>query len=179
MRPSKVRITGLKELDANLGQLSKATARNVLRRVLTKAARPMQQRMAELAPDDPNTLAPDLHTSIVITPNLKNPVGNEEFGAVKKAGGSTADAVSAMRDARRASGGDTFAEVFVGPDAKVFYAHLPEFGTAHSPPKPYARPAFEQTKGQVLDNITSGLGSEIDTAVKRMQKRAAKKAAGG
>lgn len=177
MKSQRVRITGLKELDANLGQLSKATARNVLRRVLTKAAQPMAERMAELAPDDPTTGAPDLKTSIVVSASLKNPVGNAEFAAVKAAGGSTAEAVSAMRDARRASG-ESFAEVYVGPDARVFYAHLQEFGTAHHPPQPFTRPAFEQTKGQVLDNITSELGGEIDKAVVRMRKREAKKAGG-
>lgn len=170
-----VRISGLKELDANLGQLSKATARNVLRRVLTKAAQPMADRMAELAPDDPATGAPDLHTSILITSKLKNPVGKAEFAAVKAAGGSNADAAAALRDARRA-GSESFAEVYVGPDAKQFHAHLQEFGTAHHRPQPFARPAFEQTKQQVLDNMAKDLGGEIDKAVARMKRRQAKKA---
>jgi HK97 gp10 family phage protein len=84
-----------------------------------------------------------------------------------------------MRDARRAAGGEgSFAEVYVGPDAEIFYAHLVEFGTAHSSPQPFMRPAFEQTKGKALDIIKSELGGEIDKAVARMKRRAAKKAAG-
>jgi HK97 gp10 family phage protein len=179
MKPVRVSVSGLREVDANLGQLSKATARNVLKRVLTKAGQPMAEAGAALAPDDPNTGAPDLHRSILVSPKLKNEVGKEEFAAVMKAGGSKADAVAAMRDARRAAGGEgSFAEVYVGPDAEIFYAHLVEFGTAHSSPQPFMRPAFEQTKGKALDIIKSELGGEIDKAVARMKRRAAKKAAG-
>lgn len=175
--PVTVKIAGLSETDAALGELSKATARNVLRRVLKKAGQPMADRMAELAPDDPNTPAPDLHTSIVVSPSLKNPVGRAEFAAVKAAGGSNAEAVRALRDARRAAaGGDYFAEIYVGPDAKVYYAHLVEFGTAHSSPEPYARPAFDETKKQVLDGIVNGLKPEIDKAIARVRARAAKAA---
>src|SRR5690606_2714705 len=106
------------------------------RRVLVQAGQPMAARMAALAPDDPATGAPDLKTSIIVSAKLKNEVGNPEYSAVLKGGGSKAEAVSAMRDARRAAGGGTFASVYVGPAARIFYAHLVEFGVQpHYQPK--------------------------------------------
>lgn len=172
-----VSVSGLKELDANLRLLSKATARNTLRRVLTKAGQPIADAAAALAPDDPSTGAPDLKTSMLVTSRLKNEVGRSEFAEVKRSGGGQAEAVQAMRDARRTAAGEgSFAEVYVGPSADIFYAHMQEFGTAHHPPHPFLRPAFDQEGGKVLDIIMSELGGEIDKAVKRMKRRAAKKA---
>jgi HK97 gp10 family phage protein len=174
-----ISVSGLREVDANLGQLSKATARNVLRRVLKKAGQPMADTAAALAPDDPRTDAPDLHRSIIVSTKLKNEVGKAEFAEVMQSGGTRAEAAQAMRDARRAAGGGSFAEMYVGPEASIFYAHLVEFGSVNNRPQPFMRPAYDQEKGAVLDIIKAELGGEIDKAVKRMLKRQAKKAAGG
>jgi HK97 gp10 family phage protein len=177
VRSSSVKITGLKETDANLGLLSKATGRNVLMRVLTRAGQPIADRASELAPDDPETGAPDLHRSIVVSPSLKNPTGKAEYAAVLSEGGTKGEAVQALRDARRA-GGDSFAEVFVGPTADQHHAHLQEFGTDHHGPHPFMRPAFDEKGSAALEIIRSDLGGEVDKAVSRMRRREAKKAAG-
>ncbi|MFP5432847.1 MAG: HK97-gp10 family putative phage morphogenesis protein [Alphaproteobacteria bacterium] len=176
-KPFRVSVDGLREMDENLGQLSKATARGVLRRVLVKAGQPIADAAAQMAPDDPNTGAPDLKSSMLVTSRLKNEVGKAEFAEVMRSGGSRSEAVQAMRDARRDAGG-SFAEMYVGPDAKIFYAHMQEFGTAHHGPQPFMRPAFDQKKGEALDIIKNELGGEIDKAVLRMKKRLAKKAGG-
>jgi len=174
-----VSVSGLQELDANLGLLSKATARNVLRRVLMSAGQPIADTAAALSPDDPRTNAPDLHTSIIVSSKLKNEVGKAEYAQTMADGGSKAEALDALRDARRAAAGEgSFAEVYVGPDARAFYAHLVEFGTDHSAPQPFLRPAFDREKGKALDIIKAQLGGEIDKAVARMRRRQAKKAAG-
>jgi HK97 gp10 family phage protein len=171
-----VKIDGLKEADANLGLLSKATGRNVLMRVLARAGQPIAERAAELAPDDPDTSSPDLHTSIVVSPSLKNPVGKAEYAQVLTEGGTKAEAVQALRDARRAGGG-AFAEMFVGPSADIHHGHLQEFGTDHHGPHPFLRPAFDEKGPEALEIIKTDLGSEIGKAVSRMRKRQAKKAA--
>lgn len=177
MKPVRIKIGGLRELDSALGELSKATARNTLRRVLKRAGQPIADRASELAPDDPATGTPDLHTSIIVSPKIKNEVGKAEFAAVMKSGGTRAEAVSAMRDARRAAGGEgSFAEMYIGPDAKQFHAHLQEFGTVHHAPQPFMRPAFEEKKGEALDIIKRDLKAEIDKSVTRARARAAKKA---
>lgn len=176
------RVDGLRELDAALGQLSKATARNTLRRVLLRAGQPMADRASQLAPDDPSTGPPDLHTSIKVSASLKNKVGSREYAGVLKAGGSKAEAVSALRDARRAAGGEgSFAEVYVGPESgtkkNAIKAIVQEFGSVKQAPQPYMRPAFKEKSGDVITIVKRDLGAEIDKAARRAAARAAKKAA--
>lgn len=172
----KVRVEGLSEMSANLGELSKATARNVLRRVLMKAGEPMAEAMRQKAPDDPTTEGRDLRSSIAVSPRLKNSVGKAEFAQVMRMGGTVAQARSAMRDARRAAAGKgSFAEVYVGPGKGGAHGVLQEFGTINHPPQPFMRPAWDQEKDGALEIIKRELGGEIDKAVKRARVRRAKK----
>lgn len=168
-----VRIEGLRELDAALGEFKKSTARAVLHRVLRKAAEPIGEKARQLAPDDPETGPPDLHTSIAVSTRLKNPTGNAEFAAVMRAGGTTAEARAALRDARRA-GSTSFAEVYVGPSKGGGHGILQEFGTVHHGPQPFMRPAWEQHKSGALDIIKRELGTEIEKTRQRAAKRALK-----
>jgi HK97 gp10 family phage protein len=170
----KVRVEGLSEMSANLGELSKATARNVLRRVLMNAGAPMADTMRRLAPDDPSTEGRDLKSSIAVSPRLKNSVGSAEFAQVMRMGGTVAQARSAMRDARRVANG-SFAEVYVGPGKGGAHGVLQEFGTINHPPQPFMRPAWDQEKDGALEIIKRELGGEIDKAVKRARVRRAKK----
>lgn len=175
-----VKFEGGKALDEALGELTKATGRNVLRKVLMRAGQPMADTASALAPDDPNTGAPDLHTSITVSTKVKNTTGNAEYREVLQNFGSKEEAVGAMRDARRAAAGEgSFADVYVGPDVKQFHAHLQEFGTINHSPQPFMRPAFDQQKGRVLEIIASDLGAEIEKAAKRARRKAAKLAAMG
>lgn len=174
-----VRVDGLRELDAALGELPKATARRVLLRTLSKAGKPIAERAAELAPDDPQTGSPDLRTSIIVSAKLKNPVGAAEFAAVMKAGGSRAEAGRAMAAARKAQPGGSFAMMFVGPSARQFHAHMQEFGTVHHGPQPFMRPAWDEKAQAALEVIKTTLGDEIEKTAARIAKRAAAKAAKG
>lgn len=175
-----VKVEGLRELDAALAAIGKAAARRTLVRVLTKAGEPIARRARELAPDDPRTGSPDLHTSIAVSAKLKNPVGNREFAAVMKAGGTKGEAVAALRGARRAAAGEGgFATMHVGPDYRQFHAQFQEFGTAHHGPQPFMRPAFDEKKGEALDIIKATLGEEIMKTAKRQAARKARLAAKG
>lgn len=171
-----VRIDGLKELDAALAQFTKATARNVLRRTLIKAAKPLVDTASRLAPVDTGELA----GSIQASSNIENNVGKKEFAAVMASGGTTAEARAALRGARRAAGGQgSFAEVHVGPAKAASKKNaikriVQEFGSVSQPPQPYMRPAWAQEQNAVLDNIKTELRSEIDKTAKRAAARAAK-----
>lgn len=113
---TRVSASGLRELDANLAKLSKATARNVLRRVLIKAGQPIAESAARPATDDPATNPLDLRTLIAVGTQLRNEVGNAEFAAAIRLGQRGDATVTAMRDARRAAAGEgSFAYVYVGP----------------------------------------------------------------
>lgn len=175
---TSVKIEGLKELDAAMGELGKSAARGVLRRTLVKAAEPMRAAAERNAPKDTGALA----GSIIVTSKIDNRAGKKEYGAVMAAGGSKSAAVQALRDARRAKGiGESFAEAFLGP-AKAgkrgsIKAMVQEFGSSKQDAQPYMRPAFDAEVNTVLGNIKGELTTEIDKAVARARKRALKRAA--
>lgn len=58
-----VKVEGLREVDAALGQLGKATGRNVMRRVAVARLEPMAEEMRRLAPVDDG----DLKEGIAVT----------------------------------------------------------------------------------------------------------------
>jgi hypothetical protein len=72
-----VKIEGLKEIDEALGQLGKATGRNVMRRVALKRLQPMADDMRAKAPIDQS----DLRDSITVT--TKNPKRNRKRSEVE------------------------------------------------------------------------------------------------
>lgn len=175
----KLEFAGGRELDKALAAIGKAAGRAVLHRVLKRAGQPIADLAAQLAPDDPATGAPDLKTSMLVSTKLKNPIGNAEFATVMQSGGTTAAARRAMRDARRAATGGSFAVMHVGPDASRFYAHLQEFGTTHHRPQPFLRPAFDAAGPEALKIIERDLGDEIMKTAKRQEARRARLAAKG
>ncbi len=72
-----VSIAGLREVDAALGQLGKATGRNVMRRVAVKRLQPIAEDMRSKAPVDQS----DLRDSITVT--TKNPKKNRKRSEVE------------------------------------------------------------------------------------------------
>lgn len=72
-----VKIEGLKELDVALGELGKATGRNVLRRVGIMRLEPMAEEMRRLAPVDSG----DLKDGITVT--TKRPKGQRKSSEVE------------------------------------------------------------------------------------------------
>lgn len=155
----KITIDGLRELDAALGEFTKATARGVLRRVGIKALTPVADRMRDMAPDDPDTQGNDLRSYIGVGTKL------------------SPRQAKAKRSEKRA-GETSFVEVYAGA-GPLPQAHLQEFGTAHHGPQPFARPAWDEGKDGVLDTVKTELGMEIDKTAKRLAARAARKAARG
>jgi HK97 gp10 family phage protein len=191
MANTTVKIDGLRELEAALADLGKATAGNVLHRTLMKRAQPIADAAKAAAPSKSGGLAESI--KVVKASSQRRKAGKAAYAAAMKGGASKGAAVGAMRDAQRsASGGmlDTFAEVLVGPDNRP-QAHLMEFGTgerfhksgksvgAIDPPRPYLRPAWDAHKGGLVDGIGEDLWAEIRKSAARKAKRLAKKAAAG
>jgi HK97 gp10 family phage protein len=146
-----VRVEGLRELDAALGELSKATAKNTLVRVGKAALEPMAEVARSLAPDDPETGGNDLKTSIVVgtklTPRQKRLAKKEP---------------------------KSFATVHLGTADEA--AVPQEFGTSQHGPQPFMRPAFAQEARPTINRVAAGLKPEIDKSVQRARARALKKA---
>jgi HK97 gp10 family phage protein len=147
-----MKIAGLRELDAALGELSKATARNTLIRVGKAALEPMAEVARSLAPDDPETGGNDLKSSIVVgtklTPRQKRLAKKEP---------------------------KDFATVYMGTADPAGIQQ--EFGNVNHPPQAFMRPAFAQEAQGTIDRVAKGLKPEIERSAARARARALKKAA--
>lgn len=176
-----IKVEGLRELDAALGELSKATAKSVLLRVLKKAGQPIADAAKNLARRDTG----ELRESIQVSTKHINKVGNAEFSAAMKTGLGKEAAVSALRGARRAANGQgSFAEVFVGPaNAKnkkdAIKRWVNEYGSVNISAQPYMRPAWDGNKDGALRIISTDIGAEIIATANRAAKRKAAKIARG
>lgn len=146
------KLEGLEDTVRSLGELSRATQRNAVRRTLLRAGEPPADVAASLAPEQTGVLS----FSIVVSPQLTSRHRGE------------------MRN--RASE----VEVYIGPaggQGALYYASHQEFGTVVSPAHPYMRPAWESTKGRVLGLIVSGLREQVERSAARAARKAARLAA--
>ena len=140
------KLEGFRELDAALGKLPKATAKNVLRRVLKKAADPIDQDASAAAP----FLTGGLQRSVIAGTRL-------------------------TRSQRRGSYLQTsnyYAEIHIGTSQSK--GMFQEFGTFKDTAQPWFRPAWEANKTVALKIIGDELKIEIEKAAKRYAKKLAK-----
>ena len=152
----KIKVTGLKEIEAQMKNLTRAASKGAARRAAVSAMQPMAKLAASLAPDDPRTGAPDLHRSI-------------EVSSSSKPGRSVAKLFE----------GPTQVNVFMGPTSGGYpQAIFQEFGTYKEPAQPYMRPAWDQDKMALLDRLKDNLWSEVQKAVGRAARKAARAAKG-
>lgn len=165
------KFEGLAELQKNLDQFTRATQRRVVQRALIKAAAPIADAAKTLAPVDSG----DLRDSIIIRARSVKDSGKDAYHQTLRAGGSKSDAVSALRDARRANPTDVGAvQVIIGPTADIRYAGLVEFGTIHAHAQPFMRPAFSANSQRALSLVAGEMKLEIERTAKRVAVRAAK-----
>ena len=141
-----MKVEGLRDLDAALSELPKiTTAKAVVRRVLKKAAEPLRALAEQTAP----RLTGALKISIVIGTKLTR------------------------RQARMArKEPKSLTEMFIGTSNPA--AVPQEFGTQDQKAQPFMRPAWQSTKDQVLTNIGTELGPEIEKTAARLAKKAAR-----
>lgn len=162
-------ISGLKELEAALGNLTAAVGKTTTRAALRKAAGPMVAKAKELAPKGKTGR---LKASIKIGTKL-----NGRQQKIKRA--LTAEERAAV-------------ELFIGPSYakgdKGRHGHLVEFGTAPhqqggkfkgslhpgTAPQPFMRPAWDTEKGPMIERIKPLLYKAIEQAAKREAAKAAK-----
>lgn len=147
----KIRVEGLRETQRALHKLPKATAKNILRRILMKRGKPIAEAAKERVPVDEGVLK----ESIAVSPKLS-------YRQRKKH--------------RKAHPDDV--EVFVGAGRNP-QAHLQEFGTSKAPAQPFLRPAWDANKNGVLKGIKDDLWMEIKKAAARLARKAARIAAKG
>lgn len=168
MARTTFKVEGFKELEAALMELPRATAKNAMRRALLKAGQPVADRAKELVPVKSGAL----RDSITVSTKTANKPGASEFAAAMRAGATRQEAGQAMRAAVK-KGDRSTVTVYIGAGQKP-HAHLVEFGSVNNKPHPYLRPAWDEGKQQVLDDIKDELASEIAKAAKRMAAKALK-----
>ncbi len=138
-----VKLDGFKELDAALGKLPKATGKNVLRRVLRKAAKPID--------DDASAAAPFLTGGL-----QKSVITGSRLTRSQRAG-------SYLRTS------NYYAEIHIG--TALSKGIFTEFGTFKDAAQPWFRPAWEANKEVSLRIIRTDLEVEIEKAAKRLAKK--------
>lgn len=163
-----VHVTGLRDLQANLTQFKKSTARAVLERALKKAARPVEATAEQMAPVDTGQLKASIGTRVIRTN-----AGKSAYAATMRAGGSKGDAAAAARAANRADAGRS-ASAKVRVEATAPHAHFAEFGTSKQSAHPFMGPALLSNRGAIITGIKTELGAEIRKTAARLAKRKAK-----
>jgi HK97 gp10 family phage protein len=151
-----VKLTGFKELEAALEELTKAAGKGVLRRAGKTVLQQIADAAQGMAPRAPGPGGGTLAESIAVSTVLSKQQKAQHRKTVK-------DDKSSV-------------EVFVGagPDPA---AHNQEFGNANHGAQPFMRPAWDAGKAKVLDDLKDELWTEIDKAAARAARKAAK--AGG
>lgn len=149
----KIKVEGFRELERQLSDLvdqvggSRATGKNVLRRVLIKAAKPVEAAAAANAP----ILSGDLRADVKTGSRLNS----RQARQARKAGKSTV-------------------EIHVGTSNPAGIQN--EFGNVHQPARPWFRPAWDANSSGSLDIIRNEMGPEIDKAAARIARKAARRA---
>ncbi len=141
------KIEGLADLDEALAELPRATARNVLKRVLVEQGQPIKDAGEALAPKDTG----GLKASYTVGTKLSR----RQKGLNRK---------------------ESDVEVYIGPGPAPKSTQT-EFGNAHQAAEPHLRPAFDGNVMKVLNGIKDSLAKEIEKARNRLAKKAEKIAA--
>lgn len=140
----KMRVEGLKALNASLMQMKGSLAKAVVRRALVRAAQPIADDMAQRAPRDSGYLGDHIDTGVRLS-----------------------------RRQSKMSRKESDVEVFAGA-TRVVQATLQEFGTSDTPPQPFARPAWDAGKMQALQDVKTSLADEIEKTATRAARKAAR-----
>jgi len=172
-RPA-TRIEGLKELQETMRDLSKATQGNVLKRSVSIPLAEFAQEASDDAPYEEGDLSENIQVG---KPKIVTP-GTSAFARAMQETGDRAQAIAAARAANRAAGGEGKAVVAsAGPTKLVGQGVLQEFGTAHHPPQPFMRPTWDRLGPMMPMKVAAVLKEQLDKAVARAQRKAARIAA--
>lgn len=148
MAKSIFEVEGLSDLvDGLLNELPKATATNVQKRALLKAAAPIEAAAKAAAPYRTGLLRERINISTKLSPAQKRALDKESK-----------------------------VEVYVGPPS-MERAIVAEFGSVKQVPSPFMRPAWDSNKRSAFDSLKNDLAAEIEKARQRMARKAARQLA--
>lgn len=133
--------------DGGIGRLQRRLAavpadiKAAIQPTLLKQAEAMAATMRGLAPDDPTTSAPDLKTSIEVTP------GGQHTPPYSQPGGSMVVAENAV--------------AITAGNEDVRYPHLQEYGTTRHPAQPFFWPAVRLHQKKAARAIKAAIGRAV------------------
>ena len=148
-----MRTTGFADLEKALKDLSKSAGKGVLRRSLKTSAAPIASVANSLAPVGPTG-------SYSESFSYSTKLNKRQSGLHRKM----------FRDQRAA------VEGFVGTNDPAGVQQ--EFGNQNHGPQPALRPAWDQEGKKTLDRLGREMMTEIDKAMARAARKAARKAGG-
>lgn len=150
-----VKVDGLRQLEAALAQLPKATAKNVVTRTLKSAAEPVDSEASRNAPE----MTGRLQKSVIVGTRLTR---SQRTGGARR-----------MRDGSFRSESKNYVELHIG--TSMSRGMFTEFGTFKDRAQMWFSRAWAATKMRSLEIITSNLRNEIDRAAARLARKAAKR----
>ena len=144
---------GFAEMEDALGEFSKATAKNILKRVGLEALEPVADAM-----------------------EAKAPIAQINGGELRDA---IATGSKLGKRQKRLNRNPSTVEVYVGVREEAGGGMTPEaiqqeFGNQNHGPQPYARPAWDQEKMPTLERVGDRLAVQIDAATERAKRKALK-----
>jgi HK97 gp10 family phage protein len=144
------KVEGFEGIEDNLKRISKRQSKYAMTQALKDAAEPIAEDARSTVLSN-SYHGGELLESIAVSTRLNKRQG---------------------RIARRM--GKDSVEVYVGPGERGPHGFLVEFGTEHSAPEPFMRPAFDSQKEKALSILVDRLRANIMTAIKRNEKKAVK-----
>lgn len=151
-----VKVEGLADLDRAMAELSVSIQRRILREVGTAALEPMDRAWRSLAPFDPAAENTD--------------EDGRPYVHLRDSGG-VGSKLSRRQQKRHRKRDDVEIHAGPGPHSKAVQA---EFGNSRHAAEPYMRPAWDQTRGEVLDKVKTGLADKVEAARVRAARRQAR-----
>lgn len=135
---TKIKLTGMREVEKALAQVKHSTAKNKVRKILKEAGEPVARAARALAPRDEMDLAESIDVSPVLNKSQRRKQRKGAFAQV---------------------------EMHIGPSG-LPQAVLQEFGTFKEPAQPFMRPAWDANQSKTLDLISALLWIEMQKATK-------------
>ncbi|TYC93044.1 HK97-gp10 family putative phage morphogenesis protein [Novosphingobium sp. BW1] len=141
MKPS-VKLVVSRDLERNLKKLSRVSRREVVEEAITEGAEVIAEEARILVPARTGNLRDSIDVSTQALNYASGRLGRGSY------------------------------EVFVGARQGKgqphdgFYGHMVEFGTVHSPPQPFIRPAFDQKAEEATEVAVDRLRKEFNRIMK-------------
>lgn len=156
-----LKLSGFKQLDNTIRRLPQEMQKKAYQAVMRAGAAPIRKKAkANLkASKDSGLLMKSIGIRSVV---YQGGVPYAVIGARRSVSGT----IKRHRKGKRRSGKGFRMEYAVPAN----YAHLVEYGTAHSPAKPFMRPAVDSAEGEVFNAMANGLDKHLTRVLAKLKK---------